>query len=518
MLQEELQFARTLEQGLKILEQDIAKLTGVEIPGDTVFRLYDTYGFPVDLTADIARERGMSLDMPGFNRAMEAQKTRAREASQFSVDYNDRVTTKHTTDFVGYDSLKTNAKIVALYVGANEVPQLSLGETGAIVLDHTPFYAEAGGQVGDCGELSFSDNLFEVQNTRKIQEAELHYGVVKEGIFKIGMVVSANVDTVKRKATALNHSATHLLHAALRLVLGTHVQQKGSLVEPERLRFDFSHFESLNSEQLHAIEQVVNEKIRENSIVATEVLPIEKALSSGAMALFGEKYGKDVRVLHMGGDFSVELCGGTHVQRTGDIGLFKITAEFGIAAGIRRIEAVTGEKALSWLDSFEAVLSRLSVVLKCPRENVEEKLLQLQVKNRQLEQDLQKLKSNMATGKGSNYSEDIREIKGIKILAVKLAIGDIKTLREAADRLKSQLGCAVVVLGGIDEQQKIQLIAAVTPDCPDSIKANELVSYVAKQVGGQGGGRRDMAQGGGSQPEHLSHALSSVYGWVEERI
>ncbi len=519
LLQEELQFERTLDQGLKILEQAISELSkGTVIPGETVFRLYDTYGFPVDLTADIARGRGLSLDIEGFEQAMETQKTRAREASQFSADYRAPLTTTHVTDFVGYERLREECKIVALYQDGNAVSQLNTAQGGAVVLNHTPFYAEAGGQVGDQGVLHFSAGSFEVQNTKKVGEAYLHYGVVKTGAFKINDQVLAEVDREKRRATALNHSATHLLHATLRQIVGNHVQQKGSLVESLRLRFDFSHAEPLTAEQIQKIEKLVNEKIRENSVVATEIMSVENAINSGATALFGEKYGKEVRVLQMGGNFSVELCGGTHVQRTGDIGLFKITAEYGVAAGVRRLEALTGERALEWIDGVINSLDRIGGLLKCSRETIDEKIQQLIAKTRLLEKDLQRLKANVATGKGVDLTEQTRDVKGIKVLAAKLPVGDIKTLRETMDRLKSKLGSAIIVLAGTDEQNKINLIAGITPDCAAKVQANILVNYVAKQVGGQGGGRADMAQGGGNQPEHLDKALDSIYTWVEEKL
>ncbi len=516
--QEELQFARTLEQGLKILEQDLQKITGSVIPGETVFRLYDTYGFPVDLTADIAREKEMSLDMAGFDKAMQSQKTRAREASQFSVNYNDNLQPSHHTDFIGYQTLSEKTQIVALYQGSDPRDKLQAGEAGILVLANTPFYAEAGGQVGDQGLIFYSEGSFEVQHTRKANNAYLHYGIVKEGVMQIGIEVNAKVDKEKRSATALNHSATHLLHAALRQLLGSTVQQKGSLVDPDRLRFDFSRAVPLTAEELRLIEQLVNEKIRENSVVATEILPVEQALESGAMALFGEKYGKEVRVLRMGESFSVELCGGTHAYRTGDIGVFKITAEYGVAAGVRRIEAVTGTKALLWIDMLEGSLKRIATVLKCGSEAIEEKIQQLSTKNRQLEKDLQQLRANLAVGNSTDLSTEAKEIKGIKVLAAKLPIGDIKTLRETVDKMKDKLRSAVIVLGGIDNQNKLNIIAGVTTDCTTRIKANDLVSYVAKQVGGQGGGRADLAQAGGNLPDKLDEALGSVYPWVEEKL
>jgi alanyl-tRNA synthetase len=520
--QEELQFNRTLEQGLKILENDLENIAGNLIPGETVFRLYDTYGFPVDLTADIARERGLTIDMAGFNEAMAAQKTRARESGQFAINYNEQTITahNHTTDFVGYDRLKEEALIVDLYQDGKTVSTLQVGEMGAIVLDYSPFYAEAGGQVGDQGVFTFQEGIFEVQSTRKVIDAHFHYGVVKKGVFKTGDQILASVDQIKRTATALNHSATHLLHAALRQIVGTHVQQKGSLVEPYRLRFDFSHFEPLNREQMIAIETLVNEKIRENSVVETEVLPVEEAIARGAMALFGEKYGKAVRVLHMGNDFSVELCGGTHVKRTGDIGVFKITAEYGIASGIRRLEALTGARGLDWMNAIEAQRDRLALVLKCKPDTLEDKLQQLAQKNRQLEKDLQTLKALMTTGKGNDLEKVLEEKiqntpHGIRVLAAKLPVGDMKILRETVDHWKSKLGsAAVIVLGVINDQNKVCLVAGITRDCQGQFKANELVNVVAAEVGGKGGGRVDMAEAGGNQPENLDKALGLVYEWV----
>ncbi len=520
--QEEIQFNRTLDQGLKILENDLKNIVDNLIPGETVFRLYDTYGFPVDLTNDIAREHGLTIDMAGFNEFMAVQKTRARESSKFGINDNNRAipTHNHTTDFVGYDQLKAECLILGLYQDGKVVSKLQAGETGAIVLEHSPFYAEAGGQVGDQGVFTFKDGIFEVENTRKVGEAHFHYGIVKKGLFSIDDRILASVDQVKRNAIALNHSATHLLHAALRQIIGTHVQQKGSLVEPERLRFDFSHFEPLNREQIATIEKLVNEKIRENSIVETEVLPVEEAIANGAMALFGEKYGKSVRVLHMGSNFSVELCGGTHVKRTGDIGIFKIIAEYGIASGIRRLEALTGACGLDWMNAIEVQRDRLALVLKCKPDTLEDKLQQLTQKNRQLEKDLQILKATITTGKGNDLEKVLEEKiqktpHGMRVLAAKLPIGDIKILRSTVDHWKSKLGSkAVIVLGGINDQNRVCLVAGTTKDSQDQFKANELVNIVATEVGGKGGGRADMAEAGGSQPEHIEKALGLVYEWV----
>jgi len=514
--QEELQFARTLEQGLKILEQDLEKAVNQEIPGETIFRLYDTYGFPVDLTADIARERSLSLDMAGFNQAMEQQKNRAREANQFGVQYSDEMKVVEKTHFVGYERLIEPSIVLALYQTGGAVTELKPGDKGSLVLDHSPFYAEAGGQVGDQGEIQWPNGVFEVQTTRKIAGAYFHDGFVKEGVVTKALKVTAMVNQEKRKETALNHSATHLLHAALRTLLGKHVEQKGSLVEPDRLRFDFSHFEPLDKKRLQQVEHLVNEKIRENSAVETEVLPVEEALSRGAMALFGEKYGDNVRVLQMGTGFSVELCGGTHVLRTGDIGFFKITNEYGVSAGIRRIEAVTGEQATAWVDGLENCLNRLAESLKSPADMLEDKLLQLIEKNKQLEKEIQKLNQSLVSGNSIDLQG--QTIHGIQVVAAKLPVGDIKILREKVDQLKQKWKKAAIVLAAVDENQKITLIAGISPDCQANLKANALVAFVAAQVGGQGGGRIDMAQGGGNQPEHLSTALESVYHWVDAQV
>lgn len=514
--QEELQFARTLENGLKMLEQDINSIRGTLIPGETVFKLYDTYGFPVDLTADIARERGLTLDMAGFEEAMKVQKARAREASHFAMT-SERIEVPHSTDFTGYNTLEQVAEVIDLMVEQKPVQALKMGEEGIVVLNQSPFYAEAGGQVGDQGELRFPNGLFEVRNTRKAGNAHLHYGILKKGSLKKGDQVDALVNKEKRRATALNHSATHLLHAALRQVMGTHVQQKGSLVEPDRLRFDFSHFEPLTLEQIHAIERLVNEKIQENSEVQTEELPIEEAMKSGAVALFGEKYGEHVRVLHMNNDFSVELCGGTHVTRTGDIGIFKITSEYGIAAGIRRLEALTGKRAVTWIENLENRLMSVATTLKCGTESIEEKVQQLTLKIRQFEKELQQTKNQLVKG-GSDLISQVREIKGIKVLAAKLPVGDSKTLREMVDHLKSKLGHAAILLSVVQDDQKIRLIAGVTDNCTAKIKAGELVNFVAHQVGGQGGGRPELAEAGGNQPETLDKALASVFEWVEKRL
>lgn len=520
--QEELQFARTLDQGLKILEDAFLKVKDNTLPGETVFRLYDTYGFPVDLTADMARERGMSVDMDGFETAMSIQRTRAREASQFSMQISDRIDVAHATEFTGYETLDEEAEVLALFFNGEPVTKLEKGDEAIVILDHTPFYAEAGGQVGDQGILEFRDGEFEVRNTKKTGQAHAHYGVVKEGSLHLKSMVRAIVDKKKRKNTALNHSATHLLHAALRQLLGSHAQQKGSLVEPDRLRFDFSHPEALTLEQIRTVERMVNEQIRLNSDVVTEIMPAEKAFESGAVALFGEKYDKEkpLRVLRMGGDFSVELCGGTHVHRTGDIGLFKITSESGVASGVRRIEAVTGERAMAILDKMQTSMDALSSTLKCKPEEMEIKIQQLVTKNKQLEKELQQAKMKMISGGGSETASlTPRDIGAVKVLAQEIPDADQKTLRDMIDRLKSQHQIGVFILASIVDQ-KVILVAGVTKTAIEkhALHAGDLIKEVARQVGGQGGGRPDMAQAGGTDPSRLKEALDWVYQEIESRL
>ena len=513
---EEERFAETLEQGMKILEEDLATLQGTVIAGDTVFRLYDTYGFPMDLTADIARERGLTIDNEGFEAAMNAQRTRAREASHFGSDYSGNLQLEGETIFTGYEHLSEGSRITALFHEGNAVEQLQTGQSGLVVLEQTPFYAESGGQVGDRGRLESSSARFEVHDTQKQGSVFTHIGNVTEGVLHVNDAVNAYVDGERRQSTILNHSGTHLLHAALRTVLGDHVQQKGSLVEPERLRFDFTHYEPLTAEQLERIERLVNEQIRVNAPAETRVMSVDDALQSGAMALFGEKYGDKVRVLSIG-DFSVELCGGTHVQHAGDIGLLKITAETGIASGVRRIEAVTGESALQWVEANESRVQRIAELVKGNRDDVVEKVAQLQEKNRSLEKELQQLKGKLASTQGSDLAAQAVEINGIKVLAARMDGADTKTLRNTLDQLKNKLGSAAVVLGAVDGN-KITLVAGVTKDQTATIKAGELVNQVATQVGGKGGGRPDMAQAGGNQPENLDAALESVVAWVEARF
>lgn len=510
---EEEQFARTLDQGMQILEAAIADLRGTEIPGDTVFKLYDTYGFPVDLTADIARERGLTLDMVGFEAAMAEQRERARAASSFKTAVATGVVDVDEAEFTGYEHLHDTATIQAIVVGDEARDELAAGEEGAIYLDRTPFYAESGGQVGDRGRLYNDDAEFEVRDTQK---PHAHIGYLKQGRLRVGDRMRCEVDEAARAATARNHSATHLLHAALREILGEHVTQKGSLVEPERLRFDFSHFEPVTPEELRRIEARVNEQIRANNPVRTEVMDMDAALQRGAMALFGEKYDQQVRVLSMG-EFSVELCGGTHVKRTGDIGLFKIIGEAGVAAGVRRIEAVTGEAALAWLDAAETALQHIAGLLRSSREDVEDKVSALLARNRQLEKELEQLKGKLASSQGSDLAEQAEEIDGVRVLAARLDGADNKTLRETLDQLKNKLGSAAVVLAAVSGD-KVTLVAGVTPDQTKRIKAGELVNVVARQVGGKGGGRPDMAQAGGKDPAKLDAALASVGEWVRQQL
>ncbi len=514
---EEERFAETLEQGMRILEEDLAGMDGKVIAGDTVFKLYDTYGFPVDLTADYARERGLSLDMDGFNREMGAQRDRGRAASRFGAEYSAGLDVEGCTDFTGYDHLEDESVITGLFRGGEPVERLSAGEDGIVILERTPFYAESGGQVGDRGSLLADGGVFGVNDTQKQGGGVfVHIGKVEQGELHTGDRVRATVDMARRRATVLNHSGTHLLHAALRTVLGDHVQQKGSLVDPDRLRFDFAHYEPVTAEQLREIEDMVNAHIRGNDEATTRIMSIEDAMQSGAMALFGEKYDDEVRVLSLG-EFSVELCGGTHVQHTGDIGLLKIVAESGIAAGVRRIEAVTGAGAMAWVNRNESRLQRVAELVRGSRDDVDEKVAQVLEKNRALEKELQQLKGKLASSQGSDLASQAVDVEGVKVLAAKMEGADVKTLRETLDQLKNKLGSAAVVLAAVNEG-KISLVAGVTRDRTGEIRAGELVNAVASQVGGKGGGRPDMAQAGGSQPENLDAALRSVTGWVQQQL
>ena len=511
---EEEQFAKTLEQGLKILEQDLASLAGSVIPGDVVFKLYDTYGFPVDLTADIARERELSIDEDGFEREMQAQRERARSASAFGMDYNSLVKVEADTLFGGYDSTFGQGQVLALFKDGAAVEQLAAGEAGVVVLDRTPFYAESGGQVGDCGYLSDAEGArFDVRDTTKAGGAHLHHGVVAEGSLRVGQALEAQVDASVRGATALNHSATHLLHAALRQVLGEHVQQKGSLVDSQRLRFDFSHFEAIKPEQIKALEALVNAQIRNNSAVEIEETDIDTAKAKGAMALFGEKYGDSVRVLSMGDGFSVELCGGIHAKRTGDIGLLKIVSEGGVAAGVRRIEAVTGAGALDYLNGAEEQLKEAAALVKGSRDTLLDKLSGVLERNRQLEKELEQLKAKAASAAGDDLAGAAVEGAGVKVLSARLDGLDGKALLALVDQLKNKLGSAVILLGG-EFDGKVVLVAGVTQDLTGKLKAGELMKRAAAAVGGKGGGRPDMAQGGGVDAGKLGEALALVEPFV----
>jgi len=516
--QEEERFAETLDHGMGILEEAVANLSGKEIAGETVFKLYDTYGFPVDLTADIARERGLTLDMKGFEQEMEAQRERARAASQFGKEYISELVVNVESEFIGYDRLDDQSKVVGLFNMSDEsVASLAVGEPGIVVLDKTPFYAESGGQVGDCGELRNGDSVeFTVIDTRKAGNANALLGSMTKGSLQIGTTVFSKVNAANRSAIAINHSATHLLHAALRQILGEHVQQKGSLVEAERLRFDFSHFEAIPLDQLTEIEALVNHEIRANLLVDTKLMSPEEAQASGAMALFGEKYGDVVRVLSMG-DFSVELCGGTHVKHTGDIGLFKITSEGGVAAGVRRIEAVAGEGALRYVDETEKNLAQIAALLKADSGTVQAKTQQLIERSRHLEKELEQLKAKLASSQGGDLAGQAVEIDGIKVLAAKLEGGDAKSLRDTVDQLKNKLGTAVVVLAAVDGG-KVNLVAGVTKGETTRVRAGDLVNVVAQQVGGKGGGRPDLAMAGGKDPSGLDAALQAVPAWVKSQL
>jgi alanyl-tRNA synthetase len=517
ILQEEERFAETLDNGLRLLEQDIQNLTDPVIPGETVFRLYDTYGFPVDLTADIARERGLSLDMAGFEQAMAAQRQRARAASQFGIQHGAVLAVEGRTEFSGYEHLEEHVTVTALFKDGQTVQALEQGQDGLVVLERTPFYAESGGQVGDAGRLTTARGEFQVSDTRKQGEGTvIHLGRLLRGSLRVGDPVLAQVDRERRQATALNHSATHLLHAALRQVLGTHIAQKGSLVDAERLRFDFSHFEPPTTEQLAGIEALVNTWIRANVAVETRIMPVDQALQSGALALFGEKYGEQVRVLRMG-DYSTELCGGTHVRWLGDIGLFKIVSESGIAAGVRRIEAVTGAKALAFVGALQDQLQAITQLLKGDRESVEDKVRQLLDRSRRLEKEIEQIKGRLANSQGSELAEQAVEVDGIKVLAARLDEADAKTLRDTVDQLKQKLKAAAIVLAAT-EGDKIRLVAGVTTSETGRIKAGELVNAVARQVGGKGGGRADLAQAGGTDPSRLEAALRSVPEWVRMHL
>lgn len=521
LLKEEQQFEVTLDQGLKILSEAVANLEGKTIPGDVVFKLYDTYGFPTDLTADIAREKGLELDMEGFDKEMEAQRARARAASKFGAADTADLDLSEITEFVGYESLQGESTVVALFSGSEPAESLAADGDGptdvVLVLDKTPFYAESGGQVGDTGKLFGNGITIEVTDTVKNNSAFLHKGHLTEGELKVGDVLNAEVDRQVRDATRLNHSATHLLHAALKVVLGDHVNQRGSLVDADRLRFDFSHFEAVTKGELKQIEQLVNEQIRQNSAIQTEVMALADAKERGAMALFGEKYSEEVRVLTMGEGFSIELCGGTHANRTGDIGLIRIVAESGIASGVRRIEAVTGAKAMDQINQIDELLEQSLAVVKADRGNVLDKLESLVAQNKQLEKEVAALNMKLASGGGSDIADNAVTINGVKLVVHQLEGGDPKTLPDAMDRVKNKLQSGVVVLAAVNDG-KVALIAGVTKDLTDRVNAGQLVNHVASQVGGKGGGRPDMARAGGSDPSSLPAALESVNGYLEQAL
>ena len=514
---EEEQFAKTLDNGMAVLEEGLATLDGKVIPGSMVFQLYDTYGFPTDLTNDIARERGYELDMPGYDACMAAQKARARAASQFGVDYTAGIHVSGATRFVGYGATQSSGQIVGLFVDGQEVDEISEGQQAVVILDETPFYAESGGQAGDSGYLEAAEGRFEVRDCRKQGSVHLHIGQMLTGTLKKSAAVESEVDGRVRSATALNHSATHLLHAALREVLGDHVTQQGSLVNSQRLRFDFSHPEALSQKQIHDIEKRVNEEIRRNTPVQTELLAMEAAQQKGAMALFGEKYGDEVRVLTMGEGFSIELCGGTHATRTGDIGIMRIVSEAGIASGVRRIEAVTGSNALTLFDELDGTLDRVAATLKTSRSQLEEKARQLQEQNRLLAKEVDVLKMKLASSSGSDILASARDIGGARVLAMTVDGADAKTLRDLVDQMKSRVDDGVFLLAAV-EGDKVALTAGVTKNLTMKIKAGDLMKFAAEPLGGKGGGRPDMAQGGGTNPEKLPEVLESVYGWVESQL
>ncbi|EKO9863083.1 alanine--tRNA ligase [Escherichia coli] len=513
---EEEQFARTLERGLALLDEELAKLSGDTLDGETAFRLYDTYGFPVDLTADVCRERNIKVDEAGFEAAMEEQRRRAREASGFGADYNAMIRVDSASEFKGYDHLELNGKVTALFVDGKAVDAINAGQEAVVVLDQTPFYAESGGQVGDKGELKGANFSFAVEDTQKYGQAIGHIGKLAAGSLKVGDAVQADVDEARRARIRLNHSATHLMHAALRQVLGTHVSQKGSLVNDKVLRFDFSHNEAMKPEEIRAVEDLVNAQIRRNLPIETNIMDLEAAKAKGAMALFGEKYDERVRVLSMG-DFSTELCGGTHASRTGDIGLFRIISESGTAAGVRRIEAVTGEGAITTVHADSDRLSEVAHLLKGDSNNLADKVRSVLERTRQLEKELQQLREQAAAQESANLSSKAIDVNGVKLLVSELSGVEPKMLRTMVDDLKNQLGSTIIVLATVAEG-KVSLIAGVSKDVTDRVKAGELIGMVAQQVGGKGGGRPDMAQAGGTDAAALPAALASVKGWVSAKL
>ena len=514
---EEQQFARTLDKGMGVLEAGLAELSGTVLPGELIFQLYDTFGFPTDLTNDVAREKGYSLDMDGYETCMEEQRSRARSASQFGLDYSDNIRVDGSTQFCGYETLENDANILALYAAGEPVDSATQDAEVVVVLDKTAFYAESGGQVGDSGYLQTDSGKIEIIDCRKSGDHHLHIGRVLSGEIKAGQQVTARVDSTVRQGTALNHSATHLMHAALQQVLGDHVVQKGSLVDSERLRFDFSHNEAVTPTQIRQIEHIVNREILRNSNVDTEVMSMDDARDKGAMALFGEKYGDEVRVLSMGGDFSVELCGGTHVSRTGDIGLLRISGESSVAAGVRRIEAVTGDKAVELCDQLQDTIADVSSLVRASGGNVADKVQQLVDDNRRLQKEIEALKSKLANASGSDLMSGLKQINGINVLSTVVEGADAKSLRGVADQVRSKLDKGVFFLAAL-EGDKAALVAGVTSNLTDSLKAGDLLKHVTAQVGGKGGGRPDMAQGAAADISALPEAMQSVYSWVEQNI
>ncbi|MCE9883303.1 alanine--tRNA ligase [Obesumbacterium proteus] len=513
---EEEQFARTLERGLALLDDELSKLTGDTLDGDTAFRLYDTYGFPLDLTADVCRERNLKVDEIGFERAMEEQRRRARESSGFGADYNSMIRVDGASKFSGYDHNQQRSSVTALFRDGQAVDVLNAGEEGVVILNETPFYAESGGQVGDKGELTAQGVSFVVTDTQKYGQAIGHQGKVAQGSLKVGDSVEATIDEARRSRIRLNHSATHLLHAALRQVLGDHVSQKGSLVSDRNLRFDFSHFEAMKPEQIRQVEDIVNAQVRRNLPIETNIMDLDEAKAKGAMALFGEKYDESVRVLSMG-DFSTELCGGTHARQTGDIGLFRITSEAGTAAGVRRIEAVTGEGAIAVMHQDADALREAAALVKSDAYSVADKIRAVMDKTRQLEKELQQLKDQQAAQESASLSSKAVDVKGVKLLVSHLDNVEAKMLRTMVDELKNQLGSGVVVLATTAEG-KVSLVAGVTKDLTGKVKAGELIGMVAQQVGGKGGGRPDMAMAGGSDAAALPQALAGVEAWVADKL
>ncbi len=515
LLKEEQQFARTLEQGMKILEQDISELKSTQISGETLFKLYDTFGFPVDLTADIARERNLTIDETGFETCMQEQRDRARAANQFGTDYNNSVESDTQTEFLGYETSKAQSKILEIIVEGGQVDAITHGTEAAIILDKTPFYAESGGQAGDKGILRGEGFEFEVQDTTKVQNAFLHKGIVRFGSIRKNELVEAKINQLERDETALNHSATHLMHAALRSILGEHVQQKGSLVDSQRLRFDFSHPEAVTQEELFKIEKLVNQHIRENHQIKTQVASMDDAKQLGAMMLFGEKYGDTVRVLSMS-NFSVELCGGTHTSQTGNIGAFKIISEQGIASGVRRIEAITGDSAIEYTQKQGWLINQLASSLKTDRLSLSEKVEQIIIKAKQQDREIEKLKSKISSSQGGSLLDQLVKVGEIKLLAVKVEGVDAKGLRDLSDDIKTKLGSGVIALAA-EIDGKISLVTAVTKDLIPRYHAGNLMKELTLKLDGRGGGRPDMAQGGGNNITELSAVLDWVKQWVSEQ-